>query len=241
MFVTTNGKIWLPLHWKMIWVFTGCMSYCPESVFKISMFPFPLTSFVPFLCGVWSESTVCIGLSVPKQVLFLIHASFMCISDEKKKSALWFNEHKCVFLSKRFPPRFLMMLPLRARSFFMRGKWMWLLHFLGIFTYSFSSPELCSGWAIVITFRSCVHPSVNIFKRLLLWSRWANFAQISYGASIGWRNEILLKVAVSWPRWPPCPYMVKTFKNLFLQNRGCLVAVSLHKSSGMGGLPKLLK
>ena len=52
-----------------------------------------------------------------------------------------------------------------------------------------SSPELCSGWAIVITFS----PSVNIFKRLLLWSRWANFAQISYGASLGWENERLLK------------------------------------------------
>ena len=53
----------------------------------------------------------------------------------------------------------------------------------------FSSPELCSRWAIVTTFR----PSVNIFKRLLLWSRWANFAQISFGASLGWGNERLLK------------------------------------------------
>ena len=26
-------------------------------------------------------------------------------------------------------------------------------------------------------------------------------------------------VLVTWPRWPPCPYMVKTFKNLLLQNR----------------------
>ena len=65
-----------------------------------------------------------------------------------------------------------------------------------------SSPELCSGWAIVITFRpSSVHasvrlsvrPPVNIFKWLLLWSCWANFAQISYGASLGWGNEKLLK------------------------------------------------
>ena len=32
----------------------------------------------------------------------------------------------------------------------------------------FSSPELCSGWAIVITFRPLsVRPSVNIFKQLL--------------------------------------------------------------------------
>ena len=48
-------------------------------------------------------------------------------------------------------------------------------------------------------------------------------------------------VAVSWLRWRPCPCMVKTFKNLFLQNPGMPWAESLHKSSGMGGLPKLLK
>ena len=24
---------------------------------------------------------------------------------------------------------------------------------------------------------------------------------------------------VTWPRWPPCPYMVKTLKNLLLQNQ----------------------
>ena len=34
--------------------------------------------------------------------------------------------------------------------------------------------------------------------------------------------------------------MVKTFKNLLLQNRGRLGAESLLKSSGTGGLPKLL-
>ena len=34
--------------------------------------------------------------------------------------------------------------------------------------------------------------------------------------------------------------MVKAFKNLLLQNRGCLGAESLHNSSGTGGLPKLL-
>ena len=50
----------------------------------------------------------------------------------------------------------------------------------------------------MITFRpSIVRPfvsaSVNIFKRLLLWSRWANFAQISYRASLGRGNERLLK------------------------------------------------
>ena len=35
--------------------------------------------------------------------------------------------------------------------------------------------------------------------------------------------------------------MVKTFKNLLLQNRECLGAEPLQESSGSGGLPKLLK
>ena len=54
-------------------------------------------------------------------------------------------------------------------------------------------------------------------------------------------RKIAKMVAVDWPRWPPCHYMVKPFKNLLLQNRGCLGAESLHKPSGTGGLPKLLK
>ena len=35
--------------------------------------------------------------------------------------------------------------------------------------------------------------------------------------------------------------MVKTFKNLLLQNRECLGAEPLQESLGTGGLPKLLK
>ena len=51
---------------------------------------------------------------------------------KKKKKALYFNEHQCCFLSlshslsKQFPSRFLVtflvMLPLRACGFFMRGR-----------------------------------------------------------------------------------------------------------------------
>ena len=54
-------------------------------------------------------------------------------------------------------------------------------------------------------------------------------------------RKIAKMVAVRWPRWPPRPYMVKTFKNLLLQNRECLGAEPLQESSGTGGLPKLLK
>ena len=53
--------------------------------------------------------------------------------------------------------------------------------------------------------------------------------------------KIAKLVAVHWPRWQLCPYMVKTFKNLLLQYRGCLIAETLHNSSGTGGLPKMLK
>ena len=48
-------------------------------------------------------------------------------------------------------------------------------------------------------------------------------------------------VAVRWPRWGPCPYMIKTFKTLLLQNGKYLGAESLHKSWGTRGLPQLLK
>ena len=136
------------------------------------------------------------------------------------------------------------------------GLCMWFWHYQQFnFCHCFSSSELCSGWAIVITFRPSslrasvrlcvrpsVHPSINIFKRLLLWSRWTNFVQISYGASLGWGEQKIAKmVAVHWPRWLPHPYMVKTFKNLLLQNREWLGAEPLQESSGTGGLPKLLK
>ena len=55
------------------------------------------------------------------------------------------------------------------------------------------------------------------------------------------KQKIAKIVAVRGPRWPPCPYMVKTFKNLLLHNLGCLEAESLHESSGTRGQPKLLK
>ena len=54
-------------------------------------------------------------------------------------------------------------------------------------------------------------------------------------------RKIAKMVAVGWPRWLPCPYMVGPFKNLLPQNWGCLGAKSVHKSSGTGDLPKLLK
>ena len=53
--------------------------------------------------------------------------------------------------------------------------------------------------------------------------------------------KIAKMVTVHWPRWLPCPYMVKTLKNLLLQNQISPGALSLHKSSGTGDLQKILK
>ena len=80
---------------------------------------------------------------------------------------------------------------------------------------------------------------VENFKRLLLLRLWANFAQIPYGATLGWGNKRLLKLSQSVDQ--DGRHMVKTFKNLLLQNRECLGAEFLQKSSGTRGLPKLLK
>ena len=82
----------------------------------------------------------------------------------------------------------------------------------------------------------CIGENVENFKWLLLWSLWANVAQILYGASLGWGNERLLKWSQSIDQ-----DMIKTFKNPLLQNQISPGALSLHKSSGTGDLPKLLK
>ena len=54
-------------------------------------------------------------------------------------------------------------------------------------------------------------------------------------------RKIAKMVTGRWPRWPPRPYMVKTFKNLLLQNQECLLAEPLQESSGTGGVPTLPK
>ena len=48
-------------------------------------------------------------------------------------------------------------------------------------------------------------------------------------------------VLVTWPRWPPCPYMVKPFKNLLLQNQKTDDLGTWYVTFGMWGLPSLFK
>ena len=55
-------------------------------------------------------------------------------------------------------------------------------------------------------------------------------------------QKIAEMVVVRWPRWPPCPYMVKTFKKSSSPElRRPWGTKYLHKSFGTGDLPKLLK
>ena len=77
---------------------------------------------VSFPCSLWRliwVYTVCIGLSVPIFMFFkfLICASFVCISDEKRLYKL-----NLFFSRSSFAPQFHVMLLLRACGFFMRGK-----------------------------------------------------------------------------------------------------------------------
>ena len=60
----------------------------------------------------------------------------------------------------------------------------------------------------------------TLFKHFLLRNPWANQSQISYGVSVGWVNKVLIKtVLVTWPRWPPCPYVVKPKKIFFSETK----------------------
>ena len=48
-------------------------------------------------------------------------------------------------------------------------------------------------------------------------------------------------VQVTWPRWPPCPYMVKILKNLLLQNQKADDLESWYAALGAQVLPNLFK
>ena len=79
----------------------------------------------------------------------------------------------------------------------------------------FSSPEPKAHWWAYRIGRppSSVCLSSTLFKHLLLRNHWADWSQISYGVSVGWGEwKFVQTVLVTWPRWPPCPYMVKTLK-----------------------------
>ena len=52
----------------------------------------------------------------------------------------------------------------------------------------------------------------TIFKDLLLQNRWANQSQIDMEPQWDGGTKVYSRVWVTWPRWPPHPYMVKTLQ-----------------------------
>ena len=68
-----------------------------------------------------------------------------------------------------------------------------------------------------------VSPSViKIFKHLQLWNHWADWSQnFIWSLSGVGKQKLIPRVWVTWPRWPPCPYMVKTLqKSSSLEPKG---------------------
>ena len=71
---------------------------------------------------------------------------------------------------------------------------------------------------------SAIYMSITIiFKHLFLLNRLANESQILCEGFLGSENINFVKNHLGHintrPRWPPCPYMVQTLKNLHVQNR----------------------
>ena len=63
-----------------------------------------------------------------------------------------------------------------------------------------------------------------------------------WNITVGWGNESFFQMAeVIWPRWMPCPYMVKTWKNLLLWNQKADDLESLYAASDTRVLPSLFK
>ena len=77
------------------------------------------------------------------------------------------------------------------------------------FLWVFSSPEL---WVYSIG-RPLPSVCVKIFKHLLLWSHWADWSQISYGASMGWETNVWSNVQGHMTNMAAMPIYDENFKH----------------------------
>ena len=88
----------------------------------------------------------------------------------------------------------------------------------------------CSGGA------SCM--ACSFIKLLFLKNRQANYIWIIHGMG---ERKFVQMVQLTWPRWPPCPYMVTTLKNFPLWNQMADDLESWYTASGTRVLPSLFK
>ena len=80
--------------------------------------------------------------------------------------------------------------------------------------------------------------SLNIFSSETTGPIKVNFIWSFYGMGEGKFAQMFL---VTWPRWPPCPFMVKTLKNLLLWNQKANDLETWYATLGARVLPSLLK
>ena len=104
---------------------------------------------------------------------------------------------------------------------------------------TFSSPEPKAHWWAYRISRPpssvvCRPHSLNIFS-----SETTGPIKVKFHMEPPW--EFVQTVQITWPRWPPCPLMVKTLRNLLLRNQKADDNGSWYAASGARVLPSLFK
>ena len=116
----------------------------------------------------------------------------------------------------------------------------------------------CQSWQMQLT--KWVHKPVWISKVSVIDWPWSKVTQIQHlqtsfpkirlgglKPNFIWslngmgEQTFVQMVQVTWPMWPPCPYMLKTLKNLLLRNRKADDHESWYAASGTLVLPSLFK
>ena len=116
--------------------------------------------------------------------------------------------------------------------------------YLGI-VQVFSSPEPKAQWWAYRIGRPlssgcmCVCTCVNIFNI----SETTGPIEAKFHMELPWDGgtKVVQTVLVTWPRWLPCPYMVKSLKNLLLRNQKTDDLETWHAASSVPVLPSLFK
>ena len=107
----------------------------------------------------------------------------------------------------------------------------------------FSSPKLKAQdellWSLSVC-RPSVCPSIPL-NDFSSESPGPNFYKLHVEPFVKRDWKFVQMVTVREVRWPPCPYLVKTLKNLLFQNQESFEAESWYIAFGTPGLPILFK
>ena len=102
------------------------------------------------------------------------------------------------------------------------GDWAFIRHRTDLGKSFLISPQpKAHRWAYCIPMfrRPSVHRRRSQCSNFFYETAWPIKAGLFCGASMDRGNEILFAASLSRPRWPPCSYVVKTFKILLLRNQ----------------------